>query len=68
MFLSCKLKHKIFREAILVAFYGLNQNLYRDSIKFRKLLAEQNFFAANQKNEGLNPFQRNSSNGFFHIL
>ena len=67
-FLSCKLKRKVVWETFLVALYRLKQNLGWNSIQFRKLLVGQNFLAANQKNEVLNPLQRNYFCAFAHIV
>ena len=67
-FLSCKLKRKVIWEAFLVAFHGLNQDFCRNLIKFCKLLVGQNFFATNQKNKTLNPFQRYYFCAFAHVF
>ena len=65
--LRCKLKCKVIREAILVSFYRLNQNFHRNAVKFGKLLSKQNFLAANEENEILNPFHRNQFIVFLHF-
>ena len=67
-FLSRKLKRKVIRETFLVPFNRLNQNFRRNSIKFCKLLINQDFFTANQENKILNPLNWNQFNSFIHVI
>src|ERR1017187_7879605 len=64
--LTCKLKGKVIWEAFLVALHRLKQTFGRNWIKIRKLLVGQNLFAANQKNEILNPLNWNQFSAFIH--